>query len=199
MVVNKKSRTFKKSREPGCTIFVSKIPGETTAKDIWHFFKQGGEIKDIVLPRKRDKYNNRIGFVKTSSELEVGKIISNLKQLNGLGRILRMSINKYKTGLDDQKKEKVFIPKDSSTEKHFEHPEVGKVEASSKKHFAYTEAEVNDAIEEGMKDSLIGFTKETISAKDILSDLKDFSNEDTRVLQINKGVFLLGKLEGKSW
>lgn len=53
----------------------------------------GGNIKDIILPRKRDKWNKRFGFVKTYSKLEVGKIISNVRNFKGLGRILGLTIN----------------------------------------------------------------------------------------------------------
>lgn len=79
VVSYKKKSTFMKPSQ-GCTIFVSKIPDQASARDLWEFFKQGGDIKDISLPRKRDKMNNRIGFVKTNSELEAGRIISILKQ-----------------------------------------------------------------------------------------------------------------------
>lgn len=42
---------------------------EATTRDLWDFFKLGGDIKDIILPKKRDILNKRYGFVKTSSEL----------------------------------------------------------------------------------------------------------------------------------
>ncbi|KAK1384091.1 hypothetical protein POM88_021826 [Heracleum sosnowskyi] len=47
------------------TVFVAKIPQQAKTKDIWGFFSKVGEVKDIILPRKRDKYGNIIGFVKT--------------------------------------------------------------------------------------------------------------------------------------
>lgn len=31
---------------------------------VWGYFENIGKIKDIVLSRRRDKFNNRIGFVK---------------------------------------------------------------------------------------------------------------------------------------
>lgn len=92
--VYRKKKVYPSESKDECTIFISNIPSEASARDIWEFFKMGGTIKDIILPKRRDRRNHRYGFVKTTSELEAGKIISNLKQFKGLGRILKMSINK---------------------------------------------------------------------------------------------------------
>lgn len=69
-----------------------------------------GFIKDIILSKKRNKLNNIYGFVKTSSEVEEGKIISNLKQFRRLRRILRMSINNN----DKKKLQEMFKKKRKS-------------------------------------------------------------------------------------
>ncbi|KAK1403677.1 hypothetical protein POM88_003282 [Heracleum sosnowskyi] len=66
---------------------------EASAGDIWNIFKDFGNIKDTILPRKRDKRNKRFGFVKTISELEAGRIISNANEKGGLGAKIRKSIN----------------------------------------------------------------------------------------------------------
>lgn len=87
---------YQKKKESESTIFVTKIPDATSAKDLWGLFNMGGNVKDIILLRKRDKRNKRFGFVKTYSELEAGEIISNVKQFKGLGRILGLSINAIK-------------------------------------------------------------------------------------------------------
>lgn len=108
IVMNKKKRTIRdKSTNQGCTIFVTKIPDTASTMEIWDYFKQKGKILDIVLPKKRDKCNNRIGFVKTESELEAGVIISNLEQLKGLGRILRM----FDKWIKEYKRSRVEEPK----------------------------------------------------------------------------------------
>ncbi|KAK1373725.1 hypothetical protein POM88_029918 [Heracleum sosnowskyi] len=52
-----------------------------------------GQILDIILPRKRDVNNKRIGFIKTTSELEASTIISNAKEQGGWGRRIMMTIN----------------------------------------------------------------------------------------------------------
>lgn len=52
------------------TIFLYGIPAKATEREIWNLFKLCGVILDIILPIKRDKHNQRIGFIKTTSELE---------------------------------------------------------------------------------------------------------------------------------
>lgn len=115
-VVSYKKKSTVMKISPGCTIFVSKIPDHASARDLWEFFKQGGDIKNIILPRKRDKMNSRIGFVKTSTELEAGRIISNLKQFKGLGRILKMSLN------DDNKQKTYDKEMEKYTDGHVAKP-----------------------------------------------------------------------------
>lgn len=60
---------------------------------MWDCLRNTGAIVDIILPLKRDKRNKRYGFVKTTSELEAGKIILNAKEKGGLATRIRMSIN----------------------------------------------------------------------------------------------------------
>lgn len=95
-VVSYKGRSSKTVPIQECIIFISNIPQSTSTRDLWDFFKMGGVIKDIILPKKRDIRNKRYGFVKTCSELEAGWIILNLKQFKGLGHVLKMKINESK-------------------------------------------------------------------------------------------------------
>lgn len=95
----RKTSTQKRFGE-GCTIFISKIPEQTLAKDIWDLFKSNGEVVDVILSRKKDKFNNRFGFVKTTNEEEAGKLISNVKKCKGLGMKMKMSINSPKVSAD---------------------------------------------------------------------------------------------------
>ncbi|KAK1401682.1 hypothetical protein POM88_001287 [Heracleum sosnowskyi] len=41
------------------TIFVNQIPIETRTNEMWEFFTKAGKILDIILPRKKDKFNTR--------------------------------------------------------------------------------------------------------------------------------------------
>lgn len=44
-------------RNKDTTIFLANIPVNAKAVDIWSFFNNCGEVKDIILPKKRDKNN----------------------------------------------------------------------------------------------------------------------------------------------
>lgn len=89
LVTHKKNQKTKQER--GC-IFMAKIPYEAKAKEVWNFLQQGGRITDVTLPRKRDKFQNRIGFVKVESEQEAFNILENLQGRPLLGNIIHLSI-----------------------------------------------------------------------------------------------------------
>lgn len=78
-MVNIKRNKTSKPRELRGTIFVAKIHPKATARDVWTFFQKGGKILDIVLPKKRDKYNNRIRFVEVIYEEVTHIIVNSLK------------------------------------------------------------------------------------------------------------------------
>lgn len=59
------------------TVFISNIPEEVQLKDLWRICKRIGRIRDIILPRKRNKSNKRYGFVKVF-ELHTVQIIKHL-------------------------------------------------------------------------------------------------------------------------
>lgn len=84
MVTYKKNKVASQKNQIG-TIFVEKIPPKTTTREIWNFFKTGGEILDIILPKKRDRSNNRIGFVKTKKEEIARKVVKGLRSREFLG------------------------------------------------------------------------------------------------------------------
>ncbi|KAK1347755.1 hypothetical protein POM88_055032 [Heracleum sosnowskyi] len=74
------------------TIYTVGIPPKAFAKDVWQFFSNGGQILDIILPKKTDKFGNRFGFVKTSSEKEARKIIDKLSGVKFLGKNLSVTL-----------------------------------------------------------------------------------------------------------
>lgn len=57
------------------TIFITNFPTNCNPKEAWLFFKHFGQIKDIILPRKRDRNNNRICFVKTPNKYKAMEAI----------------------------------------------------------------------------------------------------------------------------
>ncbi|KAK1393875.1 hypothetical protein POM88_012931 [Heracleum sosnowskyi] len=206
--VTHKKKNFKTSsnvKVQGSTIFVSKIPNETTAKEIWDLFQNGGDIWDIILPRKRDRKGNRIGFVKTSSELESGRIISNLKQFKGLGRVLKMSINR---------------PQEESVVKKITRGDIGskKVERSLKdpvthgedknkdaeddiatKMFSYIESEVDEDIERSMLESLMLVDTKFSEAKEVLKYVEGVGITNVKVVQVSDSIFFLRREGSDDW
>lgn len=48
-------------------------------KELWHFFNKKGQVVDIILPRRSDKFNKRYGFVKVRQEKDVADLIQSLK------------------------------------------------------------------------------------------------------------------------
>lgn len=72
LVVNRKAKNI--VNRANSSIFVAKIPLDTKAKEIWEWIGIKEGILDIILPRKRDKLNNMIGFIKTATE-EIAKMI----------------------------------------------------------------------------------------------------------------------------
>lgn len=59
----------------GKTVFVSGIGENIQAKELWRFCKGKGRVKDIVLPKKRDKNNRRFGFLVMESANDAMNLI----------------------------------------------------------------------------------------------------------------------------
>lgn len=75
---SKAPSTHKPEKGNKC-IFFSGIPENTQTKELWGFFRKLGKFKDIILPRKRDKFNNRYGFLHTASIYDAEKLLLALK------------------------------------------------------------------------------------------------------------------------
>lgn len=200
-------------KENGCTIFMYKIPDDTTSRDLLDLFKSCGNVKDVILPRKRDKRNNRIGFIKVKNELEAGELINNIKQSKGLGRRLSLSINQEsnkevsKTDLPNQR---VSTP----VNKGHPHRKENKVKEVSvvlqdlqkdldkkdyNSRFEYIEAETDPNIEEVFEKSLVGISEEEQCPNELLDWLISENIKNVKVLMVNKKKFLfaLDQYEGE--
>lgn len=57
------------------TVFVLNLPKEGTTKEIWHHFGRNYNIKDIILPKKRDINGNRVSFIQIESWRQMKEII----------------------------------------------------------------------------------------------------------------------------
>lgn len=77
LVDNRKAKS--KVNRSNSTIFVAKIPLNSKAKEIWDWIDNKEGILDIILPRKRDRFNNRIGFIKMTYEEIALRTIERIK------------------------------------------------------------------------------------------------------------------------
>uniref|UniRef100_A0A175YJP2 RRM domain-containing protein n=1 Tax=Daucus carota subsp. sativus TaxID=79200 RepID=A0A175YJP2_DAUCS len=60
------------------SVFFSGIQEASQPIALWQHFKKAGRVKDIILPKKRDKNGNRYGFLIMENGREVDQIISKL-------------------------------------------------------------------------------------------------------------------------
>ncbi|WOH15029.1 hypothetical protein DCAR_0934561 [Daucus carota subsp. sativus] len=66
----------------GCvSVMVNNLLDNASMRELWIFFSIGRQIKDIILPRKRSKYNTRFGFLVVTKLEEAWGLIS---QFNGM-------------------------------------------------------------------------------------------------------------------
>lgn len=199
-VVNKKNKVKSPVKSEESTIFLVNIPHETKAKEVWVFFKSCGRIRDIILPMKRDKNGKRIGFIKTSNELEARSIINNAKEKGGLAIKVKMSIN----GSQRQRE------KEQSEEEHYLHRDLkgagkhnqrGNYESRDKqnldandpgiKMFEYIEAEVDEEVEVGLLQSMVGFTWSDEITENLQSKISELGFDSIRVVGLSDRKFLL--------
>lgn len=149
------------------------IPTDIPAKSMWLELKDCGKIIDIILSRKRDNRNKRIGFIKTHSEEEAGWIISNAKERGGIFVRVKMNINELEKrpsgnfmdrSRGDQKKKEyvenkrsVFVESEKNTKNsaqvhsipkgNFRKPKDNLEESLGVGMFEYIEAVVDDEVE----------------------------------------------------
>ncbi|WOH09103.1 hypothetical protein DCAR_0728558 [Daucus carota subsp. sativus] len=101
-------RKKRSSGKPGATIFIAKIPVKAKARDLWDFFGKVVQVVDIILPRKRDRRNNRIGFVKVQEMEAAIRAIKALKEMrfDGVKLDIVLADNKRKYEGLKQKEER---------------------------------------------------------------------------------------------
>lgn len=59
-------------------VFFTGFADNTQTKDLWILFKEFSCISDIILPRKRDKFNKRYGFAIAANAAEALKLVVSL-------------------------------------------------------------------------------------------------------------------------
>ena len=80
-ILNHQATTSKagaQTKKKDLSVFFTNFDDNLHMKDLWSLFKKVGRFRDITLPRKRDKYGNRFGFVIVSEEMDGSNIISTL-------------------------------------------------------------------------------------------------------------------------
>ncbi|KAK1361733.1 hypothetical protein POM88_046207 [Heracleum sosnowskyi] len=197
------------------TIFLYGIPAEATAREIWNIFKRGGVVKDIILPRKRDKRNQRYGFVKTISELEAGTIINNVKAFGGLGAKFRMTINQSQKALQGrfprqslhentrQIPQKELVPRIkgksnglAGSKKEEEHK---KEVPFAQKMFEYIEAETDPEVEEGLFQTKVGLSRSDETPLSLQGKLTSEGFDYIKVVGLSERKFLLRTEKMEGW
>ncbi|WOH02792.1 hypothetical protein DCAR_0522182 [Daucus carota subsp. sativus] len=109
-VVSEDSRNEKEAKRPTIkervdnrkwfSVMVVNLPPEASVRDIWLFFNKQRLIKDIILPRKRDIRNNRIGFIIVDNLGLAETLVRNFHQKQ-MGRWkLMVKISDRKSGKD---------------------------------------------------------------------------------------------------
>ncbi|KAL1812161.1 hypothetical protein ACET3Z_022226 [Daucus carota] len=93
-VVQRRKRTKKVPSHSSFTIFISGIPMKASAREVWNFFSRHGKILDIILPRKRDKNNRRIGFVKVPDSNTMETLLNKLQFETFYSQPLHMNVAK---------------------------------------------------------------------------------------------------------
>lgn len=195
------------------TIFLHNIHAEATGKDIWGLFNSCGQILDIVLPKKRDKLGKRYGFIKTTSELEAGAIISNAKMDKRLGGRIGMQINKnVEAGKKDVKGKNVDADRrdaNGNSNKVSGIHQNSRMQAEwlkaeeqmdfGKKIFEFIEVEVDKEVEEALQECKVAYTWFEEEVGNLQDKFKDMGLSKYRVIALSKRKFLVRKDNSDNW
>lgn len=46
------------------SFYFTRFPEDATKKDLWHHFKQAGDVREIFISKKRNKNGRKYGFVR---------------------------------------------------------------------------------------------------------------------------------------
>lgn len=84
-----KKKEYSKSRQSK-TVFFTGFPENVLAKNLWILFKNVVRIKDIILPKKKDKRNKRYGFIKVKNYEMAERLIKTFKGYKMRGYTLQM-------------------------------------------------------------------------------------------------------------
>ncbi|KAL1804897.1 hypothetical protein ACET3Z_027965 [Daucus carota] len=86
-----RSPPVKHTKGKGKSIFFTGWDENLRLGDLWQMFKKVGKFRDIILPKKRDRFGNRIGFIQVDAENEGTKLISSFNGVCTGSKILYLS------------------------------------------------------------------------------------------------------------
>lgn len=205
-IVNYKKNKNSDKREPTGTIFVAKIQTGASARDVWNFFQKGGKILDIVLPKKREKYN-RIGFVKVQNLAAAHSIVNLLKGKELMGSKLDLKVmqdrNKKTFSSSDGKEagsrlgEKENPSRIYWRNKHKESLSNERKEASPKLDIDKNNVTLEPQLEDCFSNSLIGFSIFPIEGELLTQIMKELKVINVVVKEISCWKFLFTFVSAK--
>lgn len=83
------------------TLFFTNLVEEVSLKDVWKIFKQHGIISDVILPKKKDKFGKRFGFVTAKNNLEARRILNKKGSIVFKGVPIKLDWARKKTILNN--------------------------------------------------------------------------------------------------
>nr|KYP76681.1 hypothetical protein KK1_020933 [Cajanus cajan] len=109
------SRILGKPKEKGLditTFFFSGFPDKYTNVDLWKLFQRWGQVREVYVLAKRDRYGKRFGFVRFSKVENIHQLGRVLDQIEIEGKKLSVNIPRYNRKqsvsefIDDRRKPK---------------------------------------------------------------------------------------------
>ncbi|KAD3642329.1 hypothetical protein E3N88_31553 [Mikania micrantha] len=96
-VINRKrrSREAQESKEHVTNYYISNLPDDVTAKEVWGAFKEYGDIVDAFVPKHKDRSGSRFAFVRFANVQDANDLESALKLVKVGGAKVTANIAKY--------------------------------------------------------------------------------------------------------
>uniref|UniRef100_K7KKX5 RRM domain-containing protein n=1 Tax=Glycine max TaxID=3847 RepID=K7KKX5_SOYBN len=85
------------------SFYFTRFPEDATAKELWIHFKQQGDVREVFIPRKRNKQGRRYGFVRYKGVRNVQQLQQHLD--NMVFRGLKMNVNVPRYGRGTRKED----------------------------------------------------------------------------------------------
>ena len=97
----RRQQTIRRNWRDGSDItsfFFTRFPEEVTEAELWTYFRQWGEVKEIFIPNRRNKEGRRYGFVRLKGVADKRSVERDLDNSFIRGLKLHVNIPKYGRG-----------------------------------------------------------------------------------------------------